>query len=301
MPPMLGLKKPDPVKLRASLQASSYIDVSKIAVPETVDWSAKVRNYGLYRNNEIGICGPTGCANMIRQWSANDGQQIDLSQASVEQCYRDVGGWNGRDIGRGTDGGVDPIALMNYWRNVGIGGHKIDAWLAIDPNDTKLVDACLYLFGSLAIGFNMPTVWQDTIGQVWRGPRDPSRPPRGYEPGSWGGHFVIGSKAEKEDWEVATWAALQKVSGTGFRAYCMFLAVAISKDWTGLDGVAPNGFNADLLSRDLQHIEQGKPLDERPSEKEKPTNLYRTAANAVTTVLGGKVERVNDSEDRIKW
>jgi hypothetical protein len=301
MPPMLGLRKPDAARVRASLQASAYIDVSRVKVPSVVDWSARTK-YGNYDNDKFGNCGPTGCANLIRQWSSNVGQPIVLPQGAVDKAYADVGGWNGLDSGRGTDQGVDPLALLDYFRKTGIGGRKIKAYVLIDHNDTALVDACLYLFGGLAIGFNMPAAWQETIGDVWRGPRNAFDKRGQWADGSWGGHFVVGAKANELDWEVATWGTTQKVSGTGFKAYCMFLAAVISDDWfDGVNKRAPNGFDADLLTRDLDHIANGKPLEERPSEQNKPTNTWRDAANAVTTILGGKVERVSDSEDRVRW
>lgn len=297
----LGLKLPDPNKLRASFKARAFIDLSRINVPDVVDWSQKVSGYGLYNNDRFGCCGPAGCANLVRQWTANDGTQVDLPQTAVDRAYMDVGEWNGRDSGQGTDGGVDPIRLMDYWRKVGIGGRKIAAWLTIDPNDTKLVDACLYLFGGLAIGFNMPAAWQNEIGAVWKGPRDPSRPPRGYEPGGWGGHFVVGAKAEGEDWDVITWGKRQRVSALGFRAYCMFLAVAVSPDWLGPDNKAPNGFDGDLLMRDLAHIEAGKPLEERPSTTDpQAVNRLREYVIAGAKFAGAHVETMGN-KDTLTW
>lgn len=301
MLPRTGLKRPDAGKLKTAFRAAAYIDVSKVAVPPVVDWASRVE-YDNYQNDRFGNCGPAGCANMIRQWSSNVGNQISLPQSAVDRAYADVGEWNGRDSGSGTDQGVDPLKLLNYFRKVGIGGRKIRAYAIIDPQDEPLVDACLYLFGALAIGFDMPAQWQSTIGDTWRAPRNPAQMTGDWGRGSWGGHFVVGAKADQADWEVATWGKLQKVSGNGFRSYCMFLAVVFSDDWfSGANKRAPNGFDAELLARDLEHIEQGKPLEERPSEKEKPANGWRPLITRMASFAGAKVEQVSTTEDRLTW
>lgn len=265
--PKLGLKQPDAGKLKSSLQAAKYIDVSKVKakMPPAVDWGTRA-SYDLYHNDKYGCCGPAGVANLVRQMSANDGNPVNPTWDDVAAMYRAVGGWNGRDQGGGTDGGVDPLALMDYWRKVGIGGHKIKAYVVIDPNDTDLVDACLWMAGGLAIGFNMPSAWQSNIGKTWYGPTNPNNVPAGYQRGSWGGHFVVGSRSRDGIREVATWGSLQQVSNAGFRYYCMFLAMPVSDLWFGDDNKSPSGFDAETLLQDLERIKQGKPVEGPPEQ-----------------------------------
>jgi len=292
--PKLGLKRPDQTRLRASLQAAKYIDVSAVKIPDNaIDWASK-STYDMYRNDRYGCCGPAGVANLVRQISANDGAPVNPTWDDVAAMYRAVGGWNGVDSGNGTDGGVDPLALMNYWRKVGIGGHRIEGYVIIDPNDTALVDACLYMAGGLAIGFDMPTAWQQHIGDVWYGPKNPRNVPAGYERGGWGGHFVVGSTSRDGVRQVATWGTQQKVTTAGFSYYCMFLAMPVSKLWFGADNRSPSGFDAETLLKDLDNIKNGRPVEGPPT---KPGYVVPSVIRTPLELAGYKVHtpaRAND-------
>jgi len=67
-----------------------------------------------------------------------------------------------------NDNGAVELDVLNQWRQVGIGGHKIGAFVAVSPSDAREVKEAIYLFGGVYIGISLPLAWQ---GQsAWKAP-----------------------------------------------------------------------------------------------------------------------------------
>ena len=50
--------------------------------------------------------------------------------------------------------------MLNYWRQTGIAGHKIQAFMALEPsNHTHVMDA-VWMFGGCYIGLALPKIAQ---------------------------------------------------------------------------------------------------------------------------------------------
>jgi len=298
-----GIRPPDPRRVKAAPQAKKYIDLTELRVPDVVELSNRTGEYGLYSNDRYGCCGPVSIANLVRQWTANDGIRVDPSQDDVFNVYRDVGKWNGRDSGSGTDGGVDPIALADYVVSRGLGRHKPEAYAIVDHTNKELVKACHYLFGGLCICVNMPTAWRDNprYQKNWPGPTDAQTlRQQQWQPGGWGGHAIMSADITAEGLECGTWGRLQGLSFNGLKVYGMVVIAFLSPDWYGDDKKAPNGFDAATLARDMVVFRNGGKI--QPREQSKPSDTWqRQAASLVVSAFGGKYERVGDKEDRVTW
>ena len=145
-----------------------------------------------------------------------------------------------------TDNGAVELFLLNYWRKVGCGGHKIGAFMAVSPQSTTLVKDGLYLFGGLYTGIALPISAQHQ--QVW------DVPPGGIIgagfPGSWGGHAVPILDYDMRGLTCITWGQTKRMTWGFLKLYCDEAYAILSTDFL-LAGKAPNGFNITQLQADL--------------------------------------------------
>jgi hypothetical protein len=153
------------------------------------------------------------------------------------------------------DNGCNIQDVLNEWQNNGItiGGQKrkIDGWVAIDPANRDELKTAILVFGSCRFGFNVPSDFMNT--------------PDG---GTWdisnaqivGGHDVRGIDFDDtKGVRIATWAGTRWMtwrlladSNLVDEAY-----TELMPDWSGADGVAPNGIKVDELKSDLAAWKQG--------------------------------------------
>ena len=71
-----------------------------------------------------------------------------------------------------NDNGAVEIDVLNYWRQSGIAGHKIAAYMALEPsNHTHIMDS-VYIFEGCYIGLQLPVSAQDQVKnhQPWSVP-----------------------------------------------------------------------------------------------------------------------------------
>jgi len=113
------------------------------------------------------------------------------------------------------------------------------------------VETAINLFCGLWLGVDLPRAAQDQT--VWDvappGIHDVS-----YERGSWGGHAVAVLAYQRTGLTCVTWGALKTMTWDWVHAYCSEAWATIDRLWIADDGLAPNGFNAQLLAQDLAAI-----------------------------------------------
>jgi hypothetical protein len=233
---------------RRTLHLASYLQPLALPqIPNHCTWSSKVPSWPMYDNDRIGDCAIAGPAHLVQCWTGNDGQYVIPSDHEVIAGYEKVGHYNPHDPS--TDGGCVLLDVMNTWRRDGLfGNHKIGAYVAVTPAQHDHICAGIYLFGGLTIGLALPEAAQDM--QVWKAP---SRFHRygPYAPGSWGGHCVVLVDYNETELTCVTWGGLKRMTWNFLSAYCDEAYAAISNDWLGPDGRAPNGFDTRALAADL--------------------------------------------------
>jgi hypothetical protein len=212
--------------------------------PSSVDWTrADDQKWPMFLNDQIGTCALASPAHQVELWTANAAQEQTLTDADVMTAYEAVGKFNPADP-LNTDNGCALLDVMNYWRQTGIGGHKILAFVEVNPDDKFEVQVAMWLFGGLSAGFTLPRFIQDLEpGAPWhKVPNDG---------GVWGGHAVNIVASGPHERKCVTWGAVQSMSKNFFQTYCDELYAVLSQDWIGKAGLSPSGFDMVQLQKDL--------------------------------------------------
>ena len=148
-----------------TLMASDYMgDVSP--PPEQVDWLSVVPAWEMYANNRIGDCTVATAGHMIVQWvAAGTYQAIDLTDEQIIEAYSAISGYHPSDPA--SDHGAYVLDVLNYWRNVGIAGRSVYAYVKLDPSNHAQIKQAINLFGAVYVGAALPKAAQKQVGKLW--------------------------------------------------------------------------------------------------------------------------------------
>jgi len=200
-------------------------------------------------NNKIGDCTIAAAGHLIEDWTANvSGRPKILPDGDIIAAYSAITGYD--PVTGKNDNGAVEIDVLNYWRQTGIGGDTIGAFVALElKNHSHICDA-VYLFGGCYIGLALPVSAQTQV--VW------SVPPGGAvgtgAPGSWGGHAVPVVAYDERELTVVTWGALKRITWGYWEAYCDEAYAIVSKDFVNNTSTAPNGIDMATLVHDLSEV-----------------------------------------------
>lgn len=231
-----------------TLKAERYIVPEALPpIPTVIDYARRVAQWRMYLNNLLGCCVISAMAHQEDADSAENGSPVTITDADVLAGYEACGGYvQGNPA---TDRGTDPLVALNWWRQTGIAGNKIGAFVSVNPRDEALVAAALYLFGGLFVGLELPksaqtqTVW-DVVGDGQSGDAAPS---------SWGGHMIyIPAREAPGRYANITWGERLSITQRFIATYSPNETFAVIPDaWLNGSGQAPNGLNIAALTRDL--------------------------------------------------
>ena len=261
----MKLGKAAPRHDRRTLQMANYLRADLPPAPPQMDYGAKVNTWPMMANDHIGDCTCAAAGHLIEDWTANAGKLVIVSTAAVIEAYSAITGYDPK-TGKNDNGAVE-IDVLNYWRQTGVGGHKIVAYVALEPSNREHVrDAC-FIFGGCYIGLALPMSAQTQ--DVW------SVPPGGATgagaPGSWGGHAVPVVAYDVRGLTVVTWGALKRMTWEFWDAYCDEAYAIYSTDFLEPNEKAPNGFDMAALLRDLGLVKgQARPLSSMASAPSGP-------------------------------
>lgn len=232
-----------------TMRMEKYLTAAVLADPPArVDWSATATDLGPMANDALGDCTCAAAGHLIQCWSATNGGQIIIPDADIVTAYSAVGGYVPGDPS--TDNGAFELDVLNYWRTTGIGGHKILAFVAVDPKNRRHVEIAMDLFGGLYSGLSLPASARDQ--EVW------SLPFGGAiadgAPGSWGGHAVPWLNYGPLGIVCVTWGALKTLTWSFAATYTEELYAVVSEDWATGAMPAPSGFDLPTLQADLAAV-----------------------------------------------
>jgi len=243
---MFKLGKKEPRYDSRDLELAKYFTSSLPISPSTVDWTTKVANWPMMKNDTVGDCTCAGMGHFIQDWTTNCGSPFIPSDAQVIAAYSAITGYTPSDPN--TDQGANLNDVLNYSRQTGIAGHKIGAYASLEPkNHTELQDS-IYLFGGAYLGIALPLTVQGA--KCWQ---VPSKISGKGAPGSWGGHCVLAVKYDPRWITVITWGALLQMSWAFYDAYCDEAFAVLSQDWIN-NGVNPDHVALADLQSDLTKI-----------------------------------------------
>ena len=243
----LGLKprRNDPRTLRLA----SYVKTWP-APPPARDWTDRAdQDFGKMQNDRLGDCAIVAPAHAVQCWTSQRGAEVTIGDGEVVSAYRAVGGYD--PTRPETDTGCVMLDAMNYWRQVGIGGHRISAFVSVDPRNRIEIEGAINLFGGVLFGFAMPlAAHTQTVWDV----APPGNHDDSFKPGSWGGHAVFCPVYSRVGIGVITWGALKLATWEWEMTYASEAYAALSEEWAPPEGAAPNGFNLQQLRDDLAAI-----------------------------------------------
>ena len=143
------------------------------------------------------------------------------------------------------------LDVLKYWRNKGIAGHRILAFVQVNQKNPTQVTQAINLFGGLYAGFALPKSCRAQIGKIW----DVDVSPNG-DPGSWGGHAVYMPTYSPTRLVCVTWAQLQQMTQAFFREYADECYGIVTQDWIAKNKLSPSGFDVNALLADLNALGQ---------------------------------------------
>ena len=236
-----------------TLLLASYVTPKLPAPPAKFDLTTKVKAWGMMDNDQIGDCTCAAAGHLIMEWTANAGKKmVTPTDQQIVAAYSAITGYNPQT--GANDNGAQEVDVLNYWRQTGIAGDKIGAYVALEPsNHTHIMDA-VYIFGGCYIGVQLPITAQAQTQnhQPWSVP--PGGPNGDGKPGSWGGHAIPVMAYDAHSLTVVTWGALQTMTWSFWEAYCDEAYAILSQDYLSGDEKTPQGFNMQQLQADLADL-----------------------------------------------
>lgn len=214
---------------------------------ETDGYVTKVPSWPMYLNDQLGDCVAAAAGHVVNQetYYASGSENIPTDN-DILKTYEAVGGYVPGDPW--TDQGMNMLDYLNYWRKVGVGGHKILGFASIDLARRDQIMHAVQLFGNVYLGVQLPISAQDQ--SVWKVP--PGGPFGDGSPGSWGGHCVPMMFAGAQSSVVVTWGQTIHMTWDFLATYADEAYVVLSNDWIKANGISPSKFNITQLKEDLK-------------------------------------------------
>jgi hypothetical protein len=243
-PTKLKLGKRAPRHDVRTLKLSNYTAALPLVAPKRVDWSLGVNTWPMFLNDRKGCCTVTTLGHFVLAWSTANGTPIVLTDDDIERAYRDITGYDGTPE---TDNGAVVLDVLNYARQVGIGGHKIDGFVAVNPQNRAHMDLGIYLFGGVYLGSALPVSAQGQ--EVWSVPEGGAF--GDGKPGSWGGHAHAEFNATPTGYAGPTWAGMKDKTREWAATYYDEAYILLSKDWVSRAKASPGLIDYETLAADL--------------------------------------------------
>jgi hypothetical protein len=252
----LGRRPYDPTKPAVHLDV--HLRGTVPPNPAVADWLSKVVAWPIYGNDQYGDCVWAMIGHMIEAWTQYAGTgAVEVTTEQLLAAYSAVTGFNPADPN--TDQGTNIQDALNYWRTTGVAGHKIVVFAKVDHTSPTEVEAAINLFGSLAVGVNLPASAQTQFnaGQEWT-----------VVDGSpiEGGHAIHAGAYDTaaKDARITTWGAVQTLDDPWWTSYVEEAWVVVTPEWVAATGQSPSGLDLTGLGEDFASL-TGEPNPFQPA------------------------------------
>lgn len=197
--------------------------------PEVCDWTGGIREWGDMLNSNLGDCTIAALGHWIQAWTAASGQEVTVPDSAILQGYEEACGYVPGDPT--TDQGGYISNVLDYFRDIGIGGYKIDAHAEVNMTQFRVQQA-MYVFGGVDFGIQLPMTAAKQIenGEPWD-IVDFAQSPEA-QPNSWGGHSVVGVFYSPKGVDCVTWGGIQRMTWRFLMYYGDECQAAICKAFT---------------------------------------------------------------------
>lgn len=251
----LGRLAPHPESTHPRLKFGDFLAPGYAAtVPPSVDFLSLVGGtWPMFANNRLSNCTCAAAGHTEEVWSKyGTSNLVIVTDADVIRLYEQASGYNPADPS--TDKGAVMQDVFEVWRRVGLGSHRLAAFVQIDPHDQVLCKTALYYFGALNVGANLPraAIQQTNAGQLWD-------VVPGMNTTDVGGHaFHVGAVTDTGIWEGTTWGRLQGITPKWWDTYVEEVWAPISLEWTQ-QGTAPNHLLTVDMNAEFTNLTHGQP------------------------------------------
>lgn len=225
-----------------SLPLSNYLHMGSVAYPPVCAWERGIE-WGMLGNNSVGDC---TCADvlhhrMLQSSVAHAGSPLSFSTAEALSMYSSITGYNPADPS--TDQGAVMLDVQNYMK----ANAPIQGFVTLDAGNLAQIQAALYLFGGVDLGFNVPAYimnvapggsWSDTGGD------------KTIE----GGHAVLACGYGRSGFRVVSWGTTYTANWDFWSQYVDEAYAWVSLDWIKASGVSPTGLDLAGLLQDLTQV-----------------------------------------------
>ena len=174
-----------------TLQLKNFTAVPPQRPPKKKSWLTGIPSIPIYKNDVLGCCVISMMAHMLDQWSyLTTGKIIGFTDQQIIEMYTAIGGYDPNaplnpDGSNPTDNGCVMLDALNYWRETGFCGYKMEAYVSANPRSPTEFEQAIALFGNTAIGVELPVAVQGS--STWDNPPNLTGD---WAPGSWGGHAI---------------------------------------------------------------------------------------------------------------
>ena len=213
-------------------------------IPSAVDWTGKVSDWGMDANDLYGCCAFASMAHCEMLWTSQASSLVVPTVDDVLNAYSVVTGFDRTKPE--TDQGACLVDVLNFWRQTGIAGRKILAYMQVDHTNLDHVRAAIALFGCVYAGIQVPDDAEDAFeaGQPWV---DTSQPASD-------GHAIPLVAFDPSMLTCVTWGRGQRMTNAWAHRYLDETYCVLTQDWLDAHGVAPSGFNLAQLQQDLKLV-----------------------------------------------
>lgn len=233
-----------------TLHFADYRKPSLVAPPIRADFASKVTDWPMYGNDVRGDCTIAGAGHMEEAWTAyGQHREVSVADDDVLRAYEAVSGYD-PSTGANDNGAVE-LDVLKYWRKVGIGGHKIVAFMRVDVHNHRQVKQAIATFGGIYTGFRVPQSAEDQFagGEHWH--VDPG--PAGQQ--ILGGHCVPVLGYDPANLTCITWARAQALTWHFWDVYFDEAWAIVTTDFLDRTGHDPQGLNLRQLLADLDALD----------------------------------------------
>ena len=248
MPFKLGKNPPVLDRYGRTLRFEKY-SAALPPIPADVDYISKVPSWPMFANDRLGDCVAAAAGHMLQNWTKYAGKPFTPSTQEVVRFY----GFSGYTQNvPATDGGWDLLAALNVWRQYGLAGHKVVAYVQLATGDWDQMRQAVALFGNAYLGFALPDYVVPDDGTDWTKINWAWQP--GATPDPNNGHCVPAMACTTAGAKFISWASKMRMSKLFYEKDNDEAFGVVTQDWIEADKLSPSGFDISQLLVDLKEV-----------------------------------------------
>jgi hypothetical protein len=126
---------------------------NKLPQPEAAkNWGAGITKWDDYNNIKFKTCVPASAAYLLTSWTKNSNPPVKILDPKIIMDTL-LAVAPGQNISKGCH----MLRMLEYWRDSGMGGEKIDDFKPIQAQNSNLLKHAVYWFGGCMVGLMLPT------------------------------------------------------------------------------------------------------------------------------------------------